>query len=57
MSRIATPEPAKGSRWNDERGEVRVMAVVEGYVVLRRKGCAPFLRPLRVFAAQFRPAL
>jgi len=31
-----------GSRWKDGLGEVRVMAIVEGYVVVRRKGCVPF---------------
>lgn len=47
--------PAVGSRWSDEHGPVRVMGIVEGYVVARRKGAMPFLRGLRDFTAAFKP--
>ncbi len=57
MSKPISPPPAKGSIWSDEHGRVRVMAIVEGYVVVRRKGAAPFLRGVREFMATFRPAL
>lgn len=29
-------------RW-DEPGEVRIMALAEGYAMVRRKGCMPFI--------------
>ena len=32
-----------GTRWHDHRGEIRVMTVCEGWIMARRKGCAPFL--------------
>jgi hypothetical protein len=57
MSKPNAQPPAKGAIWADERGQVRVMAIVEGYVVVRRKGAAPFLRGVREFMATFRPAL
>jgi len=50
---IDPPQPGKGSRWADREGEVRVLGVVEGYVVARRKGCAPFLSSVREFLAAF----
>lgn len=56
MSKPAAQEPSKGSRWTDGHGEARVMGVIEGYVVARRKGAAPFLMSAREFAAAFRPA-
>ena len=46
-------EPARGEHWQDADGTVRVMAVVEGYVVARRKGAAPFLLSVREFRAAF----
>jgi hypothetical protein len=45
--------PAKGECWRDEHGPVRIMAIVEGYVVARRKGAAPFLRTIRQFVFVF----
>lgn len=34
-------------------GEVRIMAIAEGYVMARRKGCYPFLEPVsEIEAAQ-----
>ena len=29
--------------WRDERGPIRLMALVEGYAVMRRPGAIPFL--------------
>jgi hypothetical protein len=31
-----------GDRWCDARTEVRVMAVAEGWAMVRRRGCMPF---------------
>ncbi|MCJ2057305.1 hypothetical protein MKL09_12145 [Methylobacterium sp. J-048] len=53
--KAAAPEPTVGSHWSDEDGPVRVMAVVEGYVVARRKGAMPFSSSARDFAAAFKP--
>jgi Fe-S cluster biogenesis protein NfuA len=38
-------EPITEGRWQSRAhgGEIRVMAVVEGWVVARHKGAAPFL--------------
>lgn len=46
-------EPIRGEHWQDADGTVRVMTVVEGYVVVRRKGAAPFLLAIREFKAAF----
>ncbi len=46
-------EPVRGEHWQDADGTVRVMAIVEGYVVARRKGAAPFLMSIREFKAAF----
>lgn len=50
---MSTQAPARGEQWRDEHGPVRVMAIVEGYVVARRKGAAPFLRTIRQFVFVF----
>lgn len=42
-----------GQVWKDEMGEVRIMAVAEGYVMARRKGCAPFLENIVGFRKRF----
>lgn len=34
----------RGQHWRDRNGHYRVMAVAEGYAMIRRKGCAPFVR-------------
>jgi hypothetical protein len=54
MGRMAEPQPlrcpdaARGQRWHrPDRGEVRVLAVFDGYVAVRRKGCSPYLVRLR----------
>lgn len=39
--------------YRDAAGEVRVMAVAEGYVMARRKGCMPFLETVAVFRQRF----
>ena len=43
-----TVVPTAGSRWTNRRvnhGNIaKVMGVVDGWVVARHKGCAPFLR-------------
>ena len=53
MTGAPIPEPMRGEHWQDADGPVRVMAVVEGYVVARRKGCGPFLMSVREFKAAF----
>lgn len=32
-----------GAKIKTNGGEYRIMAIAEGYVMLRRKGCAPFI--------------
>lgn len=32
-----------GSRWTDRLGTVKIMGVVDGWIVARRPKCAPFL--------------
>lgn len=44
-----------GQRWSDEHGEVRICAVVEGYIVARRPGCMPFIESPAKFCERFRP--
>lgn len=39
--------------WHDPLGDVRVMTVVEGYVVARRPRCAPFIKSLADFKNTF----
>jgi hypothetical protein len=42
MARQAdTADIRPGDEWHDSIGVVRVMAVVEGYVMYRRRGCMP----------------
>jgi hypothetical protein len=41
--------------WQDEHGRVRLMGVVEGYCVGRRRGAAPMLLFWKEWIAQFRP--
>lgn len=41
--------------WQDRRGTVRVMGIVQGWVVARRKGAAPFLTFLSDFVKTFKP--
>jgi hypothetical protein len=62
MSRL-TEAPAIGSKWHkvsptgfSADATIRVMGVVENYVVARRTGCAPFLVSLRDWPKQFTPA-
>jgi hypothetical protein len=45
-----------GQRWEDQYGAVRIMALVEGYIVMRRHGCAPFILDEKKFRSEFRPA-
>lgn len=35
--------PKRGDTYVDDVGEVKCLGVVDGYVVVRRKGCAPIL--------------
>lgn len=57
-------QPAKNSKWlkivsspfSDERRLVRVMGVIENYVVARHTGAMPFLTPAKKWHAQFKPA-
>lgn len=37
----------KGWEYETERFEVRVMAVAEGYAMVRRKGCMPYVAPVK----------
>ena len=39
------PTAFNGSKWSHETTEieVRIMAIVDGYAMIRRKGCIPFV--------------
>lgn len=39
----------RGDRTIDEHGEIRVMAVADGYVMVRRPGCLPFVLSVKEF--------
>lgn len=41
-----------GDRFSDEHGNMRVMAVAQGYAMCRRTGCTPFVRTVAEVAAQ-----
>ena len=43
-----------GQRWDDGDGPARVMTFAEGYVMMRRKGCVPFLVYWREFPERWR---
>jgi len=35
--------------WHDDRGEIRVMsAPIDGYVMMRRRGCMPFVVSVKI---------
>lgn len=54
MSDILTIE--RGQRWHDdEGGEVKVMAVADGYVLFRRPYCYPSVRSTVQFRQDFKP--
>ncbi|PKM47115.1 MAG: hypothetical protein CVV05_01620 [Gammaproteobacteria bacterium HGW-Gammaproteobacteria-1] len=48
ISTVAAKQVYRGAT-----GEVRVMAVVEGYVMARHKGCMPFLKKVPEFREKF----
>ena len=41
----------RGQHRRDTHGTYRVMVVAEGYAMVRRKGCAPFLRRVKEIEA------
>lgn len=41
--------------WQDKVGPVRVVTIVEGYVVARRPNAMPFLRKMDEFLRDFTP--
>lgn len=45
-----------GSRWTDQYGTVRVMAVVEGWVLARYPGCEPFVTRKDKWLQRFGPS-
>ena len=47
-------ELAKGQLWVEKDGTtVRIMAVVDNWVMARYLGCMPFVRPTKKFLAEF----
>lgn len=38
--------PLPGERVRDQHGEIRCMAFADGYVMCRRKGAMPFVKPV-----------
>lgn len=46
----------KNSKWADKWGEVRVMCEpIEGYVLIRRKGVAPFIVTVKQLNRDYTP--
>lgn len=45
--------PTISGIWFDKIGTVRVMAVVDGYVVAQRDGCLPFVTHWEYFVKDF----
>jgi len=46
----------KGQEWYDKKDPtfiVRVMAVADGWLMLRRPGCMPFVKDAKTFEQQF----
>lgn len=41
-----TPEPLP-KNWEDRIGQARLMGVIEGYAMMRRKGAMPFCYPVK----------
>ena len=48
--------PVRGEQTRDEYGEIRCLAVSDGYVMCRRPGMAPFLLGVREWAGLVRAA-
>lgn len=44
----------RGQKFNLSHGECRIMEIVEGYVVARMKGAAPFVEGLKEFDRRVR---
>lgn len=42
-----------GDHLHDDAGEFRIMAMAEGYVLMRRLGCVPFAAKLTDFRDRF----
>ncbi len=40
--------------WVDQHGPVRIMAIADGYAMVRRPGCMPFVEPIREFGRSIR---
>lgn len=48
--------PETGQIWQDEYGGIfRVMAVADGYVMMRRPRCCPFIRGVTEFKRLYSP--
>lgn len=43
-----------GDKWADETGAVKIMALVDSWVMVRRPRCMPFCISLRDFDKRFR---
>lgn len=43
---MAAPGPKVGDFYLDQYGKIEIKAVLENYVVVRRKGCIPFCMAL-----------
>lgn len=44
-----------GTRWHNEYGTVRIMAVVEGYVMFRHPHCTPLVKSVKEFQETYKP--
>lgn len=44
MRRVLPNDVKRGFRYRDRIGEIRVMAVADGYAMCRRPGAVPFIK-------------
>lgn len=49
MNQEAKRKVKEGEKYEDSRGTIKVMAVVDGYVMARRPRCTPFVRDVEGF--------
>jgi hypothetical protein len=56
VQRQAQPEPQPGDTIRDRYGEFKCLACAEGWVMARRKGCAPAVFPMDIWHAYRDPA-
>lgn len=46
------PEVKRGTVYHDHIGPIRVMVVHDGYAMVRRPGCMPWVEPVKAVCAK-----